>query len=407
MSGRIPGRTRWARAGVAGLAVLTLLAAACGGDDSADDTTTTTGGETGDREAAGIDFSGLSLPGGEAYADYTTVTDDSGTLEVEVPTDWDDVDPGPGTDPDQEGQDDAVSYDQILASTDVDAFNSGYGTPGVVFNDAPVETKAGGVSASEQQLTNYANRIGLDDACGDSETFDYDDGTYTGSAELWPDCGDDAAAVVAVSAAPEQGSRLFVSVQMVTDPDIDAAVKVVETFKQVSSGTDGSEDGSEDEAGPDGVERMVPDECQAAIEDGNSLLSLLGDSLDATTDAIAAFNAGDEAGRQQAIGRLDQIGTEVGTAEDAYRIASADCRDVEEATPASCLDALDAGDQLVDLIDQALAASTSAVAAYNTGDTSGVDQAIGQIDQISGSVGTAEDAWNAAADACVGQVGAE
>ncbi len=395
MWGRGPGRATWARSVVVGLAVLALVAAACdGGGDSTDDTTTTTGDETEEREAAGIDFSGLSLPDGEAYEDFTTVTDDSETLEVEVPTAWDDVD-GEGREADGE------TYDQIVASPDVEAFNTGYGEPGVMFNDSPVEEKAGGAPASEQKLNDYANQVGLDDACSESETFDYDDGTYTGSAELWPDCGDDDAAVLAVSAAPEQGTRLFVSVQMVTDPDIDAAIKIVETFKQVSGDSDDDE-APDDEAGPDTVERIVPDACEAAIEDGDAVLALLGDALDATTDAIAGFNADDEAGRQQAIGRLDQIGTEVGAAEDAYGTASADCRDVQEATPARCLDALDAGDQLADLIGQALDAANAAIAAYNADDTSGVDQAIGRLGQIGDEVGAVESEWNAASAECVG-----
>jgi hypothetical protein len=70
----------------------------------------------------------------------------------------------------------------------------------------------------------------------EAEAFDYDDGTYTGLAELWTDCGSDAEAELLISLAVGEDSELGVEdypgvwVRLLTDADIDAATRMIESF---------------------------------------------------------------------------------------------------------------------------------------------------------------------------------
>lgn len=230
------------------LALLSLLAVgvmSCGGDTepaeqtttSAETTTSTTPSSTtteapaedeglnllaeeDDRSLYGIDLSGLELPGDTPYEEYVLVEDDTQQVEVQVPTDWSDVDTTLG---EREG----VELPGVWASTDLEAFVDGYSVPG-----AQVDLRS---ASSHEELVDLLNSDNAtNENCEGPEEFDYDDGLYTGVAELWTDCGEDGAALLEVVALRGSSQYITVEVQMLTDPDVDAALRAVKTFRAVA-----------------------------------------------------------------------------------------------------------------------------------------------------------------------------
>ncbi|MEZ5238829.1 MAG: protease inhibitor I42 family protein [Microthrixaceae bacterium] len=171
---------------------------------------------TADRSLYGIDLSGLELPGAEPYRDYETVEDDTGELEIALPSDWDDVDT---TKADRDG----VEIPGVWASTDLGALNTGYTVPGL---QADLRTASSPTKLFE--LLNSDNSTA--ESCSGPETFEYDDGLYEGTAELWTDCGDEGAALLELVALRAGNQYVTLEVQMLTDADIDAAVRAIEGF---------------------------------------------------------------------------------------------------------------------------------------------------------------------------------
>lgn len=65
-----------------------------------------------------------TLQGGAAYSGFTLVSDDSGTISVEVPNEWSSVDGAPVT------LNDGSQWKNVTASTNVQAYNDTWNTPG-------------------------------------------------------------------------------------------------------------------------------------------------------------------------------------------------------------------------------------------------------------------------------------
>jgi serine/threonine protein kinase len=151
---------------------------------------------------------GGGVQAGPDYSSYDTVTDGVGGVTVEVPTEWSDRQVQPGI---------------ILASTDVGGALSSYDFSGV----AIVAARAG---------FQVDHDIGLDDSpelgCSLSERIDYDDGLYTGRADIWAGCGADGTSqVMRISASPADNSVwVIVSVQVVEPRDFAALGRIIQTF---------------------------------------------------------------------------------------------------------------------------------------------------------------------------------
>jgi serine protease Do len=159
------------------------------------------------------------LGAGPAFAssgEYTLITDDSGALEVEVPVEWSDIDGSPIVSDEEE-------IEFVSASPDLDAFNSGYEVPGMVFGATEV--------LSVDELLDLG---GLED-CTSTGAESYDDGLYAGQAELWTDCGGTTTDWLVIAAEPTTGEdyRVFVGIQMVDDSDAEAAQQILDTFMVV------------------------------------------------------------------------------------------------------------------------------------------------------------------------------
>jgi serine protease Do len=149
------------------------------------------------------------------YTEYVSVTDDSGTLTLEVPAAWSDVSTAPLVSGDQ-------SYPQIQAATDLDGFNTTYGVSGVMFMSAPAD---GG--SIEQVLEGFAV-----DQCFDGGITDYNDGVFVGKYQLWEQCaGTEAIYLVLVTNLVSSADIFYITtVQAVTTADLDALDHILTTF---------------------------------------------------------------------------------------------------------------------------------------------------------------------------------
>jgi serine protease Do len=160
----------------------------------------------------------------ETYGDYEAVEDDSGTIAMQIPTAWTDRNGSAWL------RDDVEVGWAISASTDLEAFTEGYTTPGVIFGASE--------SLAEQYDTEGLLDLMADDTGTGQCDFDgretYEDPYYTGHFETYKACGDTDAGIIVVAAAPEDESvLLFVLVQVVTDADLEALDKIMDTFQMV------------------------------------------------------------------------------------------------------------------------------------------------------------------------------
>lgn len=155
---------------------------------------------------------------GPDYDDLVDVTDDSGSVFATAPAAWTDVDGRPWVD-----DDDQEIGNALTVSTDVDAWRSGWGEPGV-FIGASAEL-------GFASLDSFLDDRTYDQDCERLERRDYFDGLYSGRADLYVDCGTEGSFFAQIAAVPEDESFL-VSVQLLapTEQDLDAVIIVVETF---------------------------------------------------------------------------------------------------------------------------------------------------------------------------------
>jgi serine protease Do len=157
--------------------------------------------------------------GGTPDSNYTAVTDDSGALTVEVPAEWSDT---RGAFWEFEGSDAGAS---VLASPNVGAFLSSWDEPGVFFGASDTLLQEYGVEG----LLDYYQPEGCESA-GPRE--DYDVGKFRGKSDLWVNCGGQGGAtLLMVAATPEDRSFVtFVQIQIVSEADLEAAKRILQTF---------------------------------------------------------------------------------------------------------------------------------------------------------------------------------
>ena len=156
---------------------------------------------------------------GAAYTDYVSVTDDSGTLTLEVPAEWSDV-------ATSSVDNDGVTYRRIEASTDREQFHATFGVPGVTFLAVPT------AGASPEDLL-YGFGV---NGCTEGDITDYDDGVFVGKYQLYTKCdGGDAVYLVLVSHLVDHTDTSYVtSVQAVTSADLDVLDHILQTFNAAS-----------------------------------------------------------------------------------------------------------------------------------------------------------------------------
>lgn len=152
------------------------------------------------------------------YANYTYVTDNSGLLSIEIPTEWSDVDGSPWTTNDGE-----VVGLAVQAAPNLNNYNNSWTTPGVFFG----ASEEFNVFTTEELLDFYD----FSDSCMFSGRDSYQDPVYTGVYDVWADCGGTGTLIVVVSVEPADGSyRAVVLVQVVSDADLDALDRILDSF---------------------------------------------------------------------------------------------------------------------------------------------------------------------------------
>jgi serine protease Do len=158
--------------------------------------------------------------GATAYTGYTTVTDDSNTIQVDIPDSWTDVD---GTAEDING----VPSPSIWAAPSLDAYLNGWDSPGMQFSISDQYHSA--------DIGSVLDILGPSSDCVSAGRSDYSDPLYTGTYEQWTGCGGTGAQFFVVVAAPADDSYLAaVMVQVTSDADLDALDHILDTFQVVS-----------------------------------------------------------------------------------------------------------------------------------------------------------------------------
>jgi hypothetical protein len=247
---KVAPRRAWSRsAGLLVLVSLVLVVVGCGVEGEQEDARTTTSRprqrtttepatprttepDTGAGVVAGIDLSALAdLPEGEPPATWVEVSDDTGTLQVSVPGDWDETDERVGTV-------DGVDVPSVFAAPDLETFLDRYDVPGLKFLLYSHDLTGGDQRALLRQRRDQAE---LGTVCDGSETYPVDTGTYQGLAELWTGCTDDGGAYLVLVAGPDVADAAFdlvLEVQMISQADVAAARQAIETFRFVGSAED-------------------------------------------------------------------------------------------------------------------------------------------------------------------------
>jgi serine protease Do len=158
--------------------------------------------------------------GAGPYAEYVLITDDTGSVQVEVPAEWSDVDGAPYTD-----QDGSQIID-VRASSSLQSFSSSWDTPGMILSassDLAANMDEGGLLDRLQG--------DLSGACTYEGRSPYSDPAYEGLYDVYTDCGGVGATYVVVAAVPPDRSYLIlVQVQANADRDFDALDRILNTF---------------------------------------------------------------------------------------------------------------------------------------------------------------------------------
>ncbi len=163
-----------------------------------------------DEEVAPDD---AGTPAADTYQEYVTVTDDSGQISVSVPAEWSDTD----------GRPNEEFGPSIFASPDLESFLGTWETPGIIL-EATNEIGAGSIPTVLEQ-------IDLSDSCTDEGTEPYEDPLYTGSIQLWTDCGEVGTVSIVAVVSSEPGDLLIrLLIQAVEVRDLDAADQALNTF---------------------------------------------------------------------------------------------------------------------------------------------------------------------------------
>jgi serine protease Do len=170
-------------------------------------------------EAQGID------EGAAVYESYTTITDDTETLSVEVPTAWSQTDGSLWL---LDGETIGVS---VVAAANVDNFLNSWTESGVRFRASSTDTILELTGSSSITTEEFLDIFDWSESCTFDSRVEYTDPLYTGSYDLWTDCGGEDVLYLVLSATPEGGEFLIlVEVQIYTDADIDALQHIFDSF---------------------------------------------------------------------------------------------------------------------------------------------------------------------------------
>jgi len=158
---------------------------------------------------------------GTTYGDYVTVYDDTGAILMDVPSAWSQTDGRIWSDTWGDLPFDAAN---ITAAPDLDAFNNYYSGPGVSYSASRDWGKLGGYIQLLDATQNWYDTCSLDGR------YDYEDAVFEGKYDVWECTG---ATVFVLSARPIADPTAYlvlVQVQIVSDADLEALEKILDSF---------------------------------------------------------------------------------------------------------------------------------------------------------------------------------
>ncbi len=168
-------------------------------------------------EAVEVVGAGSGRPSGE----FVDVTDDSGSVQVSVPAEWEDVDGASITD--------AAGnvWSSVIASPDIDSLLGGWTTPGVSVMASPT---ALATTSVDGLLASTASSVS-GDGCVSEGAQPFADGYHTGKYDYYTGCGEADADYIVIAATADSGGYLvYVIIQAVTDDDLAAVDRIVGSF---------------------------------------------------------------------------------------------------------------------------------------------------------------------------------
>jgi serine protease Do len=164
----------------------------------------------------------------ETYGTYQFVTDDFGSITVELPSEWADVDGSPWVD-----NGDVIGAG-ISAAASLDDFFSYWDEPGIFFGASDDLAKLGGYV----QLLDILRPEFVGD-CELDGRYDYEDLLYRGKYDLFTNCGgSEGSLFMVLTAVPVDDPTEFLillEVQIVNDGDLEAIDRILDTFEVVAT----------------------------------------------------------------------------------------------------------------------------------------------------------------------------
>jgi serine protease Do len=149
----------------------------------------------------------------DTYTSYVSVSDDSGSITVDVPAEWSDVN----------GAANADFGPSLWAAPNLDSFINGFSTPGVIIEATSARTAA--------DIDFTLDELNFSEQCTYVGRSPYEDVLYTGSLDEYTNCGGLATSLFVVAVTPADGSYLArVLIQAVEARDLDAADQIFNTF---------------------------------------------------------------------------------------------------------------------------------------------------------------------------------
>lgn len=173
------------------------------------------------------DISDVVVEDTGTYSGYTSVQDDYGAIQMDIPVEWTDIYGGYWED----GGDTIGSG--ITAAADIDAYLNSWTESGVFFGASDDLARYGG----------YVNlldirRGDLMDDCKYKDRFNYEDEVYRGKYDLFENCGESGNVYIVLTAVPKENSQAFLvllEMQIGKEGDFEALDQILATFDVVGS----------------------------------------------------------------------------------------------------------------------------------------------------------------------------
>lgn len=166
-----------------------------------------------------------------AYQAFSSVTDFTGLLRVEIPSEWDDIDPGEWAELIE------TVYAALAASPDIIGFQNTRLQPGINF----VLYNRARVGSVESELSRDAQFY---QDCTYVDQYEFQTSRFSGKYNLYGDCGGPGGALnISLYAEPRESPNdylLWLQVQVLSDADLFALDHILQTI-EVSNSLPGGE----------------------------------------------------------------------------------------------------------------------------------------------------------------------